>query len=70
MDHTEHSLLKLSKDELARLVLDYHGKFNSVLQSMKDGVSEMKSKFNVLESELQVSRNFADNSSVCKNSGT
>ena len=61
MDHTEHSLLKLSKDELARLVLDYHGKFNSLLQSLKDDVSEMKSKFNILESELQVSKNVTDN---------
>ena len=41
MDRTEHSLLKLSKDELARLVLDYQGKFNYVLQSLKDDVSEM-----------------------------
>ena len=61
MDHTEHSLLKLSKDELARLVLDYQGKFNSVLQSLKDDVSEMKSIFNALESELQVSKNVKDN---------
>ena len=28
MDHTEHSLLKLSKEELARVVLDYQDKFN------------------------------------------
>ena len=48
MGYTEHSLLKLSKDELARLVLNYQGKFNSVLQSLKDDVSEMKSKFDVL----------------------
>ena len=61
MDHTEHSLLKLSKDELARLVLDYQGKFNSVLQSLKNGVSEIKSKFNVLKSELHVTKNVTDN---------
>ena len=61
MDYTEHFLLKLSKDELARLVLDYQSKFNSVLQSLKDGVSEMRSRFNVLESELQVSKNITDN---------
>ena len=60
MDRTEHSLLKLSRDELARLALDYQGKFNSVLQSLKDDVSEMKSKFNVLESKLQVSKNVTD----------
>ena len=61
MDPTEHSLLKLSKDELARLVLDYQHKFSSVLQSLKDDVIEMKSKFNVQESERQVSKNFTDN---------
>ena len=60
MDRTEQSLLKLSRDELARLALDYQGKFNSVLQSLKDDVSEMKSKFNVLESKLQVSKNVTD----------
>ena len=60
MDHSEHSLLKLSRDQLARLALDYQGKFNSALQSLKDDVSEMKSKFNVLESELQVSKNVTD----------
>ena len=61
MDYTEHSLLKLSKDELARLVLDYQSKFNSFLQSLKDGVSEMRSTFNDLESEMQVSKNVTDN---------
>ena len=61
MVHTEHSLLKLSKDDLERLVIDYQGKFNSVLQSLKDDVREIKSKFNVLESELQVSKNVTDN---------
>ena len=61
MDPTEHSVLKLSKDELARLVLDYQRKFSSVLQSLKDDVIEMKSKFNVQESERQVSKNFTDN---------
>ena len=49
MDHTEHSLSKLSKKELARLVLEYQGKFNYVSHSLKDDVSEMKSKFNVLD---------------------
>ena len=60
VNHTKYSLLKLSKDELGRLVLDHQGKFNSVLQSLKDDVSKMKSKVNVLESELQVSKNVTD----------
>ena len=54
MANTEHSLLKLSKDQLAKLVLDYQGKFNSVLQSLKYDVSDMKSNFNVLESECRI----------------
>lgn len=61
MAHTKHSLLKLSQDEFARSVPVNQGKFNSVLQSLKDDVIEMKSKFNVQESERQVSKNFADN---------
>ena len=61
MDHTEQSLLQLSNDELVRLVLDDQGKFNSVLWSLKDDVRELKSKLNVSESELQVSKNVKDN---------
>ena len=61
MPHTKHSLLKLSKDELARIVLDYQGKFNSILQSSKDDVCEMNSKFNGLGSELHASKNVPDN---------
>ena len=53
--------MKLSKDELARIVIDYQGKFNSLLKSLKDNVGEMNSKFYVLESELQVSKNVPDN---------
>ena len=61
LDHTEQSLLQLSNDELVRLVLDDQGKFNSVLWSLKDDVRELKSKLNVLESELQFSKNVKDN---------
>ena len=61
MDHTEQSLLQLSNDEWVRLVLDDQGKFNSVLWSLKDDVRELKSKLNVSESELQVSKNVKDN---------
>ena len=41
--HTGRSLLRLSKNDLARLVLDYQGKLNYVLQSLKDDVGQMKS---------------------------
>ena len=61
MYHTEDSLLKLSKNELTRLALVYQGKFNYVLQSLKNDVSEKKPKFNVLEFYLQVSKDVTDN---------
>ena len=40
MAHSEHSQSKLSKDELPSIVLDYQGKFDFVLQSMKDDVTD------------------------------
>ena len=61
MDHTEYSLLKLSQDQLAILVRYYQGKFDFVLQSLRDDVSKIKSKFNVMECELQVSKSVTDN---------
>ena len=56
MAHTEQSLSKLSKDDLTRLVLDYQGKFDSVLKTVKDDICQMKTKFTALESEFHVSK--------------
>ena len=56
MAHTEQSLSKLSNDDLTRLVLDYQGKFDSVLKTVKDDICEMKTKFSALESEFHVSK--------------
>ena len=61
MAHTEQSLSKLSKDDLERLVLDYQGKSDSVLKTVKDSTCEMTAKFTALESELHVSKTFSDN---------
>ena len=61
MDHIEQSLSKLSKDDTARLVLDYQGKFDSVLKTVKDDICEMKTKFKTLESEFHVSKTVTDN---------
>ena len=44
MAHTEQSLKKLSKDDLER-VADYQGKFDSVLKTVEDNISDMKTKF-------------------------
>ena len=61
MAHTEKSLSKLSKGNLARLVLDYQGKFDSVLKTVKDDICERKTRFTALESELYVSKTVTDN---------
>ena len=50
MAHTEQSLSKLSKDDLVRLVLDYRGKFDTMLKTVKDDICELKTKFTALES--------------------
>ena len=49
MAHTEQSLSKLSKDDLVRLVLDYQGKFDTMLKTVKDDICELKTKFTALE---------------------
>ena len=36
MDHTEASLMKLNKEDFVRLLLDYQGKFNSILDDLKN----------------------------------
>ena len=46
---------------MARLVLDYQGKFDSVLKTVKDDIYELKTKFAALESELHVSKTVTDN---------
>ena len=42
MDHTEQSLSKLLKNYLTRFVVDYQSKFDSMLKTLKDDVSEVK----------------------------
>ena len=57
MDHTESSLMKLNKEDMVRLLLDYHGKFNSILDDLKNNFDELKSKFTKLEPDLNMSKN-------------
>ena len=61
MAHIEQSLSKLSKDDLGRLVLNYQGKFDSMLKTVKDDIFELKTKFAALELELHVSKTVTDN---------
>ena len=54
MDHTESFLMRLSKEALLRLLLDYQGKFNSILDDLKKNFDELKTKFTKLEVDLNV----------------
>ena len=58
---TEQSLSKLSKGDLARLVLDYEDEFDSMLKTVKDDICELKTKFTALDSNLHVSKTVIDN---------
>ena len=60
MSHTESSLLRLDKEDLVRMLLDYEGKFNNILDEPKKDLNELKTKFCKLESDLHISRNVND----------
>ena len=42
MNHTESSLMKLNKEDLVRLLLDYQGKFNSFLNGLKNNFDNLR----------------------------
>ena len=60
MSHTESSLMRLNKEDLVRMLLDFQGKFNNILDELKNNVNELKTKFCKLESDLHTSRNVND----------
>ena len=56
--------MKLNKEDLVRITLDYQGKFNNILDDLKkdtfdlkSDLSGLKSDFSKLEADTQVSRN-------------
>ena len=56
--------MKLNKEDLVRITLDYQGKFNNILDDLKKDISDLKSNvsglksdFSKLEADIQVSRN-------------
>ena len=51
------SLEKLGKSNLARLVIDYQNKFDTVLNNMNSELLDLKNNFAKLESDLEISRN-------------
>ena len=57
MARDEASLMKLNKEELVRITMDYQGKFDGVLDDylwLKNDLSELKSDFSKLEADIQV----------------
>ena len=57
MAHTLAFLEKLGKSDLARLVMDYQNKFDTVLNNINSELLDLKNKFTKLESDLEISRN-------------
>ena len=53
MAHTLASLEKLGKSDLARLVMDYQNKFDTVLNNINSELLDLKNKFTKLESDLK-----------------
>ena len=57
MAHTLAFLEKLGKSDLARLVMDYQKKFDTILNNINSELLDLKNKFTKLESDLEISRN-------------
>ena len=51
---SEGALKKLSKDEIVSLILDYQNKFDSLLASIRNELSDLKKDFKGLGSDLSV----------------
>ena len=51
------SLINLTREELANIVLDYQHKFDNSLGSINAELLELKTKFTKMESDLTISRN-------------
>ena len=60
MSLTRETLMKMNKDVLAGMVLDYKERFDSTLSAITDELKELKTDFRKLESDLAISRNVND----------
>ena len=60
MSHIESSLMRLNKEDLVRIILDSQGKFNNILDELKNNLNELKTNFFKIESDLHISRNTND----------
>ena len=57
MTYSLSSLIKLTREELANIVLDYQHKFDNSLGSINAELLDLKMKFTKMESDLTISRN-------------
>ena len=57
MAYSLSSLIKLTREELANIVLGYQHKFDNSLGSINAELLELKTKFTKMESDLTISRN-------------
>ena len=57
MAYSLSSLIKLTREELANIVLDYQRKFDNSLGSINVELLELKTKFTKMESDLAISQN-------------
>ena len=57
MGHADASLMKLNKEDFVHLLLDYQGKFNSILEDLKNNFDKLTTKFTKLEADVNISRN-------------
>ena len=57
MSLTRETLMKINKDVLAAMVLNYKEKFDSILSAITGELKELKTEFSKLESDLAISLN-------------
>ena len=50
-------MIKLTREELANVLLDYHQKFHNFLYSLNAELLKLKTKFTKMESGIAISRN-------------
>ena len=60
MSLTREILMKMNKDVLAGMVLNYKERLDSTLSAITDELKELKTDFRKLESDLAISRNVND----------
>ena len=57
MPHTDVSLMKLTKEELVRIALDFQQKQDLLLNKINKDLTELRNNYARLESELSILQN-------------